>query len=91
MVGFFNDISGDHGFVITDGQFTRIDVPRSKGSGAIGINDKGDIVVPYEWDRAHPGNDYAGTAAAGAVNAGMTTSSRSFRAVASTVRPAVVR
>jgi hypothetical protein len=48
-------------------------------------------LVPYEWDRAHPGNDYAGTATAGALSAGMTTSSRSFKAVASTVRPAVVR
>ena len=35
-------------------------------SGPAYVASKHGVVVPYEWDCAHPGNDHAGTAAAGA-------------------------
>jgi uncharacterized membrane protein len=42
-----------HGFVLSDGEFTRIDVPGHIGTGATGINSRGDIVGYYDADATH--------------------------------------
>ncbi len=46
IVGFFNDATGQHGFLLADGYFTTIDVPVSgaRSTNVFGINARGDIV-----------------------------------------------
>ena len=46
VVGIFNDASGQHGFLLSDGQFTKIDAPvaGARGTAAYGINTRGDVV-----------------------------------------------
>ena len=42
-----------HGFLLSDGEFTRIDVPGHLDTGATGINSRGDIVGSYDLDATH--------------------------------------
>jgi probable HAF family extracellular repeat protein len=44
IVGIFNNASGQHGFLLVDGQFSTIDAPEAIGTAAFGINSRGDVV-----------------------------------------------
>jgi probable HAF family extracellular repeat protein len=49
IVGEYVDAKGiEHGFVLSDGVLTNLDVPGSQGTYAKGINDLGDIVGYFE-------------------------------------------
>jgi hypothetical protein len=48
MVGAYTDaVGGAHGFLLSHGRFTTIDVPNALGTSASGINPGGDIVGSY--------------------------------------------
>lgn len=48
MVGTYGDTNGnDHGFLLSNGTFTTIDVPAAAYTFALGINTAGDIVGTY--------------------------------------------
>jgi uncharacterized membrane protein len=54
-VGFYIDDRGrTHGFVWDDGDFRTIDVPGATATGAIGINNRGQIVGYYSDAGASP-------------------------------------
>lgn len=42
-----------HGFLLSEGEFTTIDVPGAVGTSAYGINSRGDIVGPFNRDASH--------------------------------------
>lgn len=54
IVGFYCDVSpcetvvaGSHGFLLERGQLTTIDFPGARGTGALGINARGDVAGAY--------------------------------------------
>src|SRR3989442_11661944 len=47
IVGFFDDASGIHGFLLSRGVFTTIDVPGATLTEAFGINPAGHIVGAF--------------------------------------------
>jgi hypothetical protein len=48
IVGFYNDSGGNyHGFLLSRGKFTTVDVPGADGTLAFGINTQGEIVGYY--------------------------------------------
>ena len=48
IVGAYTDaVGGQHGFLLSGGQFTTIDVPKALSTSAAGINPGGDIVGSY--------------------------------------------
>jgi len=47
VVGTYNDASGSHGFIYSDGTYTTLDDPAGTDTQALGINDLGEIVVIY--------------------------------------------
>ena len=47
VVGYYIANDKDHGFVLSDGQYTTIDVPGAADTAALGINDAGQIVGEY--------------------------------------------
>src|SRR5215469_1266805 len=48
IVGAFTDaVGGHHGFLLSRGQFTQIDVPGAVSTSALGISPTGDIVGDY--------------------------------------------
>jgi probable HAF family extracellular repeat protein len=47
IVGFFEDATGLHGFVRSNGQFTTLDVPNAYDTRATGINSQGQVVGRY--------------------------------------------
>jgi probable HAF family extracellular repeat protein len=47
IVGYYDDGTGDHGFLYTAASFTTIDVPGATNTFAAGINDNGQIVGHY--------------------------------------------
>ena len=46
-MGFYDDTTGTHGFLLSKGVFTPIDVPGATLTFASGINPRGDIVGLY--------------------------------------------
>jgi hypothetical protein len=48
IVGTYADISGTHGFLLSRGHFTSLDVPNGRNTAAYGINGRGQIVGTYE-------------------------------------------
>ena len=46
-VGTFQDIQGLHGFVLSNGQFTKLDVPNGTETQALGVNRLGQVVGTY--------------------------------------------
>jgi len=52
IVGSYTDIQGSHGFLLSGGQYTKLDVPGGSGTTALGINARHEIVGTY---RDHSG------------------------------------
>lgn len=48
IVGTYSDISGTHGFLLSDGDYTTLNVPGGRNTAAYGINGHGQIVGTYE-------------------------------------------
>jgi probable HAF family extracellular repeat protein len=55
VVGYYNDASGGHGFLLSGGSFSTINVPNSYGAQARGINNAGQIVGFYRDDNGEHG------------------------------------
>jgi probable HAF family extracellular repeat protein len=52
IVGSYNNASGQHGFLYSNGVFTTLDEPlATNGTEALGINDMGQIVGDYDDGR----------------------------------------
>jgi hypothetical protein len=47
VVGSYTDIQGSHGFLLSAGQYTKLDVPGGSGTTALGINARHEIVGTY--------------------------------------------
>jgi uncharacterized membrane protein len=47
VVGTYVDIQGEHGFLLSRGQYTTLDVPGGTSTTALGINDRHEIVGTY--------------------------------------------
>jgi probable HAF family extracellular repeat protein len=47
IVGYYEDTTGGHGFLLDQGSYTTLDVPGSTWTHANGINDSGQIVGSY--------------------------------------------
>jgi uncharacterized membrane protein len=54
IVGTYSDISGTHGFLYSEGHYTRLDVPHGYNTAAYGINGRGQIVGTYQKTPGYP-------------------------------------
>src|SRR5262249_61213473 len=56
IVGYYNDATGRHGYLLSGGNYTTLDDPLATGgTQAVGINNTGQIVGEYVTGTARPG------------------------------------
>ncbi len=55
IVGDFGDATGEHGFLLSNGVYTALDVPGATETETHGINDNGDIVGDYYVGKSEHG------------------------------------
>ena len=67
IVGVLHDSEGSRGFLLSGGQFTRIDKPDSSFTWAFGLNDAGDVVGVWDGGSFHFRDGRFRTAPSGSV------------------------